>query len=106
MSAFNIALNIFSTNRQNNIVGIPPPELAALIRQHEDHSETQKKLIARLETDLDLNKRQMREALRILGENDVPDAQLVTKLVEIADHFKNPGREHRPIPATARPLLL
>jgi hypothetical protein len=66
MSVFsNIALSFFSTNRQSNIVGIPPEQLAALIRQHEDHSETQKKLIARLETDLDLNERQMREALRI-----------------------------------------
>src|SRR5882757_3103948 len=89
MSVFSIALNIFSTNRQSNIVGIPPEQLAALIRQHEDHSETQKKLIARLERDLDLNERQMREALRIVGENDVPDEHLGAKLAEIAGHFEN-----------------
>src|SRR5450755_3574814 len=89
MSVFSIALNIFSTNRQSNIVGIPPEQLAALIRQHDDHSETQKKLLARLETDLDLNGRQMREALRILGENEVPDEHLGAKLVEIAGHFEN-----------------
>jgi hypothetical protein len=89
VKAFSIALNIFSTNRQRNIVGIPPEHLAALIRQHEDHSETQKRLIGRLETDLDLNERQMREALRILGEKDVPDEHLGAKLVEIAGHFEN-----------------
>src|SRR5260221_3245070 len=88
-SVFSIAFNIFSTNRQNNIVGIPTELLAALIRQHEDHSETQKKLIERLETDLDLNERQMREALRILGENEVPDEHLGARLVEIAGHFEN-----------------
>jgi hypothetical protein len=45
------AFNFLSANRQENIVGIPPAQLTALIRQHEDHSETQKKLIARLEQD-------------------------------------------------------
>jgi tetratricopeptide (TPR) repeat protein len=85
----NFSINILSTNRQSNTVGIPPELLAALIRQHEDQSETRKKLIARLEADLDLNERQMREALRILGENDVPDEHLGAKLVEIAGHFEN-----------------
>ena len=89
MSVFNLSVNVGGTSRQNNIVGITPEQLAALIRQHEDHSETQKKLIARLETDLDLNGRQMREALRILGENDIPDEHLGAKLVEIAGHFEN-----------------
>jgi tetratricopeptide (TPR) repeat protein len=89
MSMFNLALNFRSTNRQNIVVGIPQEQLAALIRQHEDHSETQKKLIARLETGLDLNERQMREALRILGQNDVSAEHLGAKLVEIANHFSN-----------------
>src|SRR6202011_2007438 len=89
MSVFNLSVNVGGTNRQSNIVGIPPEQLTALIRQHEDHSETQKKLIARLETDLDLNERQMRAALRILGENDVPNEHLGAKLVEIAGHFEN-----------------
>jgi hypothetical protein len=52
MTVINFALSFLSTNRQNNIVGIPQEQLAALIRQHDDHSETQKKVIARLETDL------------------------------------------------------
>ena len=89
MSVFNLSVNVGGTSRQSNIVGITPEQLAALIRRHEDHSEIQKKLIARLETDLDLNERQMREALRILGGNDVPDEQLGVKLVEIAGHFEN-----------------
>jgi tetratricopeptide (TPR) repeat protein len=89
VSGFNFAFNFLSANRQENIVGIPPAQLTALIRQHEDHSETQKKLIARLEQDLDLNERQMREALRIIGENDVPDEHLGAKLVEIAGYFEN-----------------
>jgi tetratricopeptide (TPR) repeat protein len=89
MSIFNLSVNVGGTSRQSNFVGITPEQLAALIRQHEDHSETQKKLIARLETALDLNERQMREALRILGEKDVPDEHLGAKLVEIAGHFEN-----------------
>ncbi|WP_315718633.1 MULTISPECIES: tetratricopeptide repeat protein [unclassified Bradyrhizobium] len=89
MSFFSVALNILSRNRQINISGIPPEELGALIRQHEDHTGTQKKLIARLQADLDLNERQMREALRILGENDVLNEHLGAKLVAIAGHFEN-----------------
>jgi tetratricopeptide (TPR) repeat protein len=89
MSVFNLSVNLGGTSRQSNIIGIPPEQLAALMGQHEDHSETQRKLIARLERDLDLNERQMREALRILGENDVPDEHLGAKLVEIAGHFEN-----------------
>lgn len=89
MPIFNFGFNLFSTNKQTNIVGISPEQLAVLVRQHNDHSETQKKLIARLETDLNLNERQMRQALRILGENEVADEQLGAKLVEIANHFAN-----------------
>lgn len=85
----NINLAIGSTTHQSNTVGIPSEVLKALIRQHEEHSQTQKKLVAHLETELDLNDRQMREALRILGENDVPDEHLGTKLIEIAGHFQN-----------------
>lgn len=80
---------IGGTNYQSKIVCIPPEQLAALIRQHEDHFQTQKKLIERLERDLDLNESQMREALRILGENDVPVLHLGAKLVQIAGHFQN-----------------
>src|SRR6266436_141077 len=49
-------------------IGIPPDQLAALVRQAADLSESQKKLIAKLEADLDLNQRQFRAALDIVGE--------------------------------------
>jgi outer membrane PBP1 activator LpoA protein len=69
-------------------IGVPPEQLAALIRQAADLSETQKKLIANLEGELDLNQRQIRAALGILGENDIPPERLAAKLVEIAQRFK------------------
>src|SRR5580765_4000452 len=69
-------------------IGVPPEQLAALIRQTADFSETQKKLIAKLEGELDLNQRQIRAALEILGENGIPAERLAAKLVEIAERFK------------------
>ena len=70
-------------------IGIPPEQLAALVRQTADLSETQKKVIAKLEGELDLNQRQIRAALGILGENDIPPERLAAKLVEIAERFKD-----------------
>ena len=69
-------------------IGIPPEQLAALIQQAQELSETQKKLIAELEAKLDLNQRQVRAALEILGEKDIPPERLAAKLVEIAERFK------------------
>lgn len=69
-------------------IGVPPEQLAALVRQAADLSETQKKVIAKLEGELDLNQRQIRAALGILGENDIPPERLAAKLVEIAERFK------------------
>jgi tetratricopeptide (TPR) repeat protein len=69
-------------------IGIPPEQLAALVRQATDLSETQKKVIAKLESELDLNQRQIRAALGILGENDIRPERLAAKLVEIAERFK------------------
>jgi hypothetical protein len=70
-------------------IGVPPEQLAALVRQAADFSETQKKVIAKLEGELDLNQRQIRAALHILGENDIPPERLAAKLVEIAERFKD-----------------
>jgi hypothetical protein len=70
-------------------IGVPPEQLAALVRQASDLSETQKKVIAKLEDELDLNQRQIRAALGILGENDIPPERLAAKLVEIAERFKD-----------------
>jgi tetratricopeptide (TPR) repeat protein len=70
-------------------IGVPPEQLAALVQQATDLSETQKKVIAKLEGELDLNQRQIRAALGILGENDIPPERLAAKLVEIAERFKD-----------------
>jgi len=70
-------------------IGVPPEQLAALVRQAADLSETQKKVIAKLEDELDLNQRQIRAALGILGRNDIPPERLAAKLVEIAVRFKD-----------------
>ncbi len=37
---------------------------------------------------MDLNERQVRAALGIVGENDIPPERLAAKLVEIAERFK------------------
>jgi hypothetical protein len=47
-----------------------------------------KEEIAKLQGDLDLNQRQVKSALEILGEADVPPERLAAKLVEIAGKFQ------------------
>jgi tetratricopeptide (TPR) repeat protein len=69
-------------------IGIPAEQLAALVRQNSDLSETQKKLIAKLEDELELNQQQIRAALNILGEANVPSEWLGAKLFEFAERFK------------------
>jgi tetratricopeptide (TPR) repeat protein len=69
-------------------IGVPAEQLAALVRQAGDLSETQKKLITKLEGELDLNRRQIHAALDILGEANVPSERLAAKLVEFAERFK------------------
>ena len=75
-------------NVTNSTIGISNELLAALVRQAGDLSEAQKKLIAKLEGELDLNQRQIHAALNILDEKDFPPARLGAKLVEIAERFK------------------
>jgi len=53
-------------------IGVHPEQLTALVQQAADLSETQKKVIAKLEGELDINQRQIRAALSVLGENDIP----------------------------------
>lgn len=55
----------------------------------EDLSESQKDTIALLKEKLDLNQRQVRSALEIVGEADVPPERLAAKLVEIAGKYKD-----------------
>jgi outer membrane PBP1 activator LpoA protein len=69
-------------------IGLTPEMLAALTRPWEELSESQKKEIAKLQGDLDLNQRQVKSALEILGEKNVPPERLAAKLVEIAGKFR------------------
>ena len=73
-------------------IGIPPGELEGLLRPYRELSE-HKKLIAELEAKLDLNQRQVRTALEILGEKLIPPERLAAKLVEIAERFKASGSD-------------
>src|SRR6266516_2044660 len=57
-------------------------------RPLEELTTQQRENIALLKEKLDLNERQVRAALAILGENDVPPERLAAKLVEIAESFK------------------
>jgi tetratricopeptide (TPR) repeat protein len=76
----------------NSVIHDPPEKIEQIVRLRtqplEALSETQRQLIARLEGDLDLNQRQIRAALEILGETNVTPERLATKLVEIAEQFK------------------
>ena len=74
------------------IIGIPQEKVDELVRDAkrplEDLTAQQRENIALLKEKLDLNERQLRAALGILGENDVPPERLPAKLVEIAESFK------------------
>jgi tetratricopeptide (TPR) repeat protein len=70
-------------------IGVTPEMLADLKRPWEELSETQKKAIAKLQGELDLNHRQVQSALEIVGEADVPPERLGAKLVEIAKQYEN-----------------
>ena len=72
--------------------GIPQEKVDALVRDArrplEELSAEQRENIALLKEKLDLNERQVRAALGILGENDIAPERLGAKLVEIAEGFK------------------
>jgi len=70
-------------------IGVTPEMLAALTRPWEELSDSQKKEIAKLQGDLDLNQRQVKSALEIVGEADVPPERLAAKLLEIAGRYKD-----------------
>ncbi|MDQ6703463.1 MAG: tetratricopeptide repeat protein [Pseudomonadota bacterium] len=70
-------------------IGVTPEMLADLKRPWEELSDSQKREIAKLQGDLDLNQRQVKSALEIVGEADVPPERLAAKLVEIAGKFKD-----------------
>src|SRR5262249_19002301 len=73
-------------------IGLPQERVDELVRDArrslEELTTQQRENIALLKEKLDLNERQVRAALGILGENDIPPEQLAAKLVEIAESFK------------------
>jgi tetratricopeptide (TPR) repeat protein len=74
------------------IIGIPQEKVDELVRDAkrslEELTVQQRENIALLKEKLDLNLGQVRAALGILGENDIPPERLAAKLVEIAERFK------------------
>jgi tetratricopeptide (TPR) repeat protein len=75
------------------IIGIPHEKVDELVREGkrplEELTTQQRENIALLKEKLDLNERQVRAALNIVGENDIPPERLAAKLVEIAERFKD-----------------
>src|SRR6516165_11290005 len=75
------------------ITGVPLEKVDELVRDAkrplEELTAQQKENIALLKEKLELNERQVRAALGILGENDIPPERLAAKLVEIAERFKD-----------------
>jgi hypothetical protein len=75
-------------------IGCSPEQLKALIRDNakpwEELADEQREKIAELKNKLDLNEGQIRAALNILGEKEVPPERLAARLVEIGERFKAP----------------
>ena len=75
------------------IIGIPQEKVDELVRDAkrplEELTTQQRENIALLKDKLDLNERQVRAALGILGENDIPPERLAAKLVEISERFRD-----------------
>jgi len=75
------------------IIGIPQEKVDELVRDAkrplEELTVQQRENIALLKEKLDLNLGQLRAALGILGEYDIPPKRLAAKLVEIAERFKD-----------------
>src|SRR5882757_2600901 len=74
------------------VCGIPQDVLDTLLRSRTQTLEelvgAHRDTIALLRQNLDLNERQVRAALNIVGEANVPPEQIAAKLVEFAEHFK------------------
>ncbi len=92
--ACSVAIGGNVTNSTINVVcGVPPEKIEELVRSRtknlSDLSESQRETNALLKEKLDLNQRQVKSALEILGEADVPPERLAAKLVEIAGKFKD-----------------
>ena len=80
-------------NIVNSQIHDSPEEIERIVKLRaqplQDLAEAQKGIIKRLESDLDLNERQIRAALDIVGEKNIPPERLAAKLVEIAKKFND-----------------
>ena len=81
-----------SVSYSNVYIGVPPEKVDELIREGkrplEELTAQQRENIDLLKEKLNLNERQVRRALEILGEANVPPERLTDKLVEIAERYK------------------
>jgi hypothetical protein len=70
-----------------------PEELERIVKLRtqplQDFTEAQKVIIKRLERDLDLNESQIRAALDIVEEKNVPPERLAATLIDIAHKFND-----------------
>jgi hypothetical protein len=82
-----------SVTQSTFIIGIPQEKVDELVRDAkrplEELTAQQRDNIVLLKDKLDLNVRQVRAALAILGENDIPPERLAARLVEIAQRFND-----------------
>jgi tetratricopeptide (TPR) repeat protein len=88
MSQRNFSLSLGGATYQQNVKGVSPETLEAIVKAHGEHSRLQQKEIERLERELRLNTRQMRAALEIVGEAEISPRDYGSKLVEVAKRIK------------------
>ena len=73
-------------------IGVPPEKVDELVKERTkplgELTAAQKDTITLLKEKLDLDERQVRAALDILGEANIPPERLAAKLVEIAEQFQ------------------
>jgi hypothetical protein len=74
------------------VCGIPPEVLDALVKSRtvvlEELVSAHRDTISLLKGSLDLNEHQIRAALEAVGEKNIPPERLASKLLEIAERFK------------------
>ena len=73
-------------------IGLPLEKIEAVVRERtkplEELTASQRDTIGLLKEKLDLNERQIRAALDIVGEKDIPREHLTAKLAEVAERYK------------------
>jgi hypothetical protein len=95
-----------SVSNSTITIGVPPDKIDEIVRLRskplEDLSESQKKLISRLEGDLDLNQRQVKSALEILAKPMFRPNGSRRSLSRSPENSRTFKRRQRRSPATMR----